>query len=316
MRLATMTRSTLTAALALAFTLTAAAQTKAPAVKFSGAQTMLYTKQIVAFGPRYNGSDAKTKVEAYLKNYFAPESAKGWVDVDSFVSSTPAGPQIMRNYVVKFPGTKPGVILLASHYETNYPLRNIPFVGANDGACTSAILMEMANEFRHELVGGKLPGYSVWLVFFDGEEAVREWTHTDSLYGSRHMAAKMESNGTLGSIKALLLADMIGDRSLNILRDQNSTPWVEDLVYQAAVLTGHEKYFFKTKEYVEDDHLPFAQRGVPVADIIDMDYGPHDATHPDGWHHTAEDTVDKLSVASLQISGDVITESIHLLNQK
>jgi len=217
---------------------------------------------------------------------------------------------------VRYPGAKPGVILLASHYETNYPLRNIGYVGANDGACTSAILMEMANRLRAQSAGGKLPGYGVWLVFFDGEEAVQSWSHADSLYGSRHLAARMQANGTLGGVKALLIADMIGDRGLNILREQNSTPWVEDLVYQAAVNTGHAANFFKTKEYVEDDHLPFMQRGVPVADVIDMDYGPHDAAHPDGWHHTAEDTLDKLSVKSLQTSGEVLTETVRLLNQK
>jgi Zn-dependent M28 family amino/carboxypeptidase len=297
--------------------LTCASAVLAQTAKFSGARAMQYTREIVAYGPRYNGSDAKTKVEAYLKNFFAPEAAKGWLETDSFVSSTPVGPQLMRNYIVRFPGSKPGVIVISSHYETNYPLRNIPFVGANDGACTSAILMEMANHLRAQTAGGrKLPGYSVWLVFFDGEEAVQEWSHADSLYGSRHLAAKWQADGTLGSIKALFVADMIGDKDLDILREQNSTPWVEDLVYQAAKNTGHAANFFKTKNYIEDDHLPFVERGVPVADVIDMDYGPHDAAHPDGYHHTAEDTVDKLSVKSLQTSGDVLTEAVRLLDQR
>jgi len=285
--------------------------------KFSGTRTMQYTREIVAFGPRYNGSDAKLKVEAYLKKFFAPEDAKGWLETDSFTSSTPVGPQLMRNYIVRFPGTKPGAIVLITHYETNYPLRNIAFVGANDGACTSAILMEMANHLRAATAGGKkLPGYSVWLVFDDGEEAVQEWSHTDSLYGTRHLAAKWQANGTLGSLKAVIIVDMVGDRDLNILREQNSTPWLEDLIYQAAKNTGHAGNFFKTKGYEEDDHLPFLQRGVPTSDFIDSDYGPHDATHPDGWHHTAEDTVDKLSVKSLQTSGDVLTESVRLLNAR
>lgn len=289
----------------------------APAQSFSGARTMQYTREIVAYGPRYNGSDAKAKVEAYLKKFFAPEAAKGRLETDTFTSDTAVGPQLMRNYIVRFPGTKPGEIVIGSHYETNYPLREIPFVGANDGACTSAILMEMANHLRAETAGGKkLPGYSVWLVFFDGEEAVQSWSHADSLYGSRHLAAKWQMDGTLGSIKALLIADMIGDKDLNVLREENSTPWVESIVSQAAKNTGHAANFFKTKEAVEDDHLPFVQRGVPVADVIDMDYGPHTAAMPDGYHHTAQDTLDKLSVRSLQTSGDVLTETVRLLNQK
>ncbi len=278
---------------------------------------MQYTREIVAYGPRYNGSDGKAKVEAYLKKFFAPEAAKGWLETDTFVSSTPVGPQLMRNYIVRFPGTKPGEIVLITHYETNYPLRNIAFVGANDGACTAAILMEMANHLRAETAGGKkLPGYSVWLVFDDGEEAVQEWSHTDSLYGTRHLAAKWQANGTLGSIKAVMIVDMIGGRDLNELSELNSTPWLEDLIYKAAKNTSHAANFFKTQGYEEDDHLPFLQRGVPTADVIYSSYGPKDATHPEGWHHTAEDTIDKLSVKSLQTSGDVMTETVRLIDQR
>jgi len=294
----------------------AVAQGAAAKSAFSGAEAMQYTQAIVALGPRYNGSEGKSRFEAYLKKFFAAEMAKGWVEADTFVANTPAGPQTMRNYIVRYPGTKPGAMVLSSHYETNYPLRNTGYVGANDGACTSAILMEMANRLRKESAGGRLAGYGVWLVFFDGEEAVSSWTHTDSLYGSRHLAAKLQAAGQIGQIKALLVADMIGDKSLNVLRDENSTPWVLDTVYQAAKNTKHEANFYKSREYVEDDHLPFVQRGVPVADVIDLDYGPHDAAHPDGWHHTPEDTLDKLSVKSLQTSGDVLTEAVRLLNQR
>jgi Zn-dependent M28 family amino/carboxypeptidase len=302
-----------------------AVQSHAQAAKnFSGARAMQYTREIVAYGPRYNGSDGKANVEAYLKRFFTPEAAKGWLETDSFVSSTPVGPQLMRNYIVRFPGTKPGEIVLITHYETNYPLRDTLFVGANDGACTSAILMEMANHLRVETVGGKkLPGYSVWLVFDDGEEAIadppynpNQWSASNSLYGTRHLAAKWQADGTLSSVKAVMILDMIGGRDLNVLRELNSTPWLEELIYKAAKNTGHAESFFKTKGYEEDDHLPFLQRGVPTADVIYSSYGPHDAAHPDGWHHTAEDTIDKLSVKSLQTSGDVMTETVHLINQR
>jgi Zn-dependent M28 family amino/carboxypeptidase len=67
---------------------------------------------------------------------------------------------------------------------------------------------------------------------------------------------------------------------------------------------------------MEDDHLPFIQRGVPAIDLIDDDYGPHDAAHPDGYHHTPEDTLDKISAKSLTIDGDVFLESIRLLDQR
>ena len=147
----------------------------------------------------------------------------------------------MHNFIVRFPGKKDGVIVLATHYETNYPLRNINFVGANDGGSTTGLLIEVANHLR----GHTLDGYSVWLVFFDGEEAVQEWSRSDSLYGSRHLAAKWQNDGTLKRIKAFLLADMIGDKNLDIDRDLNSTPWVLDVVKKAATTPGLPSLFLR-----------------------------------------------------------------------
>ena len=161
----------------------------------------------------------------------------------------------------------------------------------------------MANHLRAH----PLDGYSVWLVFFDGEEAVQEWSRSDSLYGSRHLAAKWQNDGTLKRIKAFLLADMIGDKNLDIDRDHNSTPWVLDVVKKAATHFGYQSYFFAHENQVEDDHLPFVQRGVPSADIIDLDYGPQNS-----YHHTAQDTMDKLSAKSLTIVGNVFLETIRL----
>src|ERR1700749_3199757 len=120
--------------------------------------------------------------------------------------------------------------LLQTHYDTNYPLKDTGYVGANDGGSSTGLLIELANNFRHK----KLEGYSVWLVFFDGEEAVKEWTNTDSAYGSRHLAAKWQADGTLKRVKAFLLADMIGDADLNVNRDTNSTQWLEGVGYAGA----------------------------------------------------------------------------------
>ncbi len=132
----------------------------------------------------------------------------------------------MRNFIVRYPGKKDGVIVLASHYETNYPLKDIPFVGANDGACTTALLIAVGAYLRAH----PPEGYSVWLVFDDGEEAIQSWSPSDSLYGTRHLAAKWYADGTIAKIKAFLVADMIGDKDLNLDKDDNSTPWLRDLL--------------------------------------------------------------------------------------
>ena len=247
----------------------------------------------------------------FIKQHFKPEAARGDFETDQFTANTPAGPQTMRNYIAKFPGKKDGIIVLASHYETNWPLRNIAFYGANDGACTSALLIELGAYFRTH----PPQGYSVWLVFDDGEEAVDQWSDSDSLYGTRHLAARWYADGTLKHVKAFIVADMIGDKDLNILEEMQSTPWLRDLFLQAAVNTHHSAYVYKTQADEEDDHLPFLRRGVPSLDVIDVDYGPHTNATPDGYHHTAQDTIDKISPKSLQISADLFLETIRLINQ-
>jgi Zn-dependent M28 family amino/carboxypeptidase len=213
----------------------------------------------------------------------------------------------MRNFIVRFPGKKPGAIVLATHYETNYPLRNINFVGANDGGSTTGLLLAIADQLR----GKTLDGYSVWLVFFDGEEAIQSWSNSDSTYGSRHLAAKWGKDGTLSHIKAFILADMIGDKDLDIQHETQSTDWLVTLVRQAAKKFGYDRFFFQTEEPVQDDHLPFVERGVPSIDVIDLDYGPNNS-----YHHTAQDTMDKISARSLTIDGDVFLETIRLINQR
>ena len=269
---------------------------------FNGARALAYTREFVAIGPRWIGSPGHAQAEAFIRKQFQRDQ----LEVDTFTATTPEGPMQMRNFIVRFPGKKDGVIVVATHYETNYWLRDIDFVGANDGGSTTGLLIELANHLR----GRTLEGYSVCLVFFDGEEAIQKWSHSDSLYGSRHLAAKWQNDGTLKRIKAFLLADMLGDKNLDVERDLNSTPWVEDVVKKAATKLGYQSYFFAKSDQVEDDHLPFVQRAVPSADVIHLDYGPENS-----YHHTAQDTMDKLSAKSLTITGNVFLETIRLLNE-
>lgn len=287
---------------------TTAAETDISPAQFNGNRAYRYAQDLVNCGPRWIGSAGHVCAEDFFKKQFAHDD----LEEDTFSANTPAGVMTMHNFIVKFPGKKNGIIVLASHYETNYPLRFIHYVGANDGASTSGLLVEMANLLR----GRRLSGYSVWLVFFDGEEAIQQWSSTDSLYGSRHLAAKWDRDGMLKRIKAFLLVDMIGDKDLNIDRDQNSTPWLLDVIAKAAKKQGDQSYFFAKPNTIEDDHLPFVQRGVPSADIIDIDYGPHSVALPDGYHHTAQDTMDKISASSLSVVGQTVLQTIHLLNQR
>ncbi len=273
----------------------------APKPNLNGEHIMQYVKEVVAFGSRPPGSPAHTKLEQYILG-----KLKG-VDVeqDKFTAQTPVGKFPINNIIAKFPGKKDGIIVVAGHYDTLYSQPK--FVGANDGGSSTALLLALADQFR----GKPLDGYSIWLVWTDGEEAFVNWTDTDSVYGSRQLAQKWQQDGTAKKIKAFLLVDMIGDADLDILKDTNSTPWLNDMVYQAATNLGYQSHFFRMSAAMGDDHIPFSKVGVPVVDIIDFDYGYHNV-----FWHTPEDTIDKLSPQSLAITGDVVLETIQLLNAK
>lgn len=275
---------------------------------FDGARALEYAREFVAIGPRWPTSPGHAKAEAFLREHFRHDD----LQEDAFTANTPIGPVPMRNFIVKFQGRKPGVIVLATHYETNYWLKDIDFVGANDGGSTTGLLMAIADRLRAQTAGGRqLDGYSVWLLFDDGEEAIQSWSDSDSTYGTRHLAAKWSADGTLGRIKAFIVTDMIGDKDLDIQKEDNSTGWLIDLMAQAARSCGDQRYFFKREEPVEDDHLPFVKRGVPSLDMIDLDYGPNNS-----YHHTAQDTMDKISARSLTVDGDVLLETIRLIDQR
>ncbi|MBW4040361.1 MAG: M28 family peptidase [Acidobacteria bacterium] len=282
----------------------------------SGQEILKLTQQYVDAAPkRYVGSPGHDAAEAFIKAHFAPEVAKGDFVDDRFTARTPIGPVTMHNLLVKFPGKKDGIIVLASHYETNYPLKDIHFVGADDGGCTTALLIALGQYYRTH----PPQGYSVWLLFDDGEEAIgsSRMAGSDQLYGVRHIAAQWSGDGTLARIKALIVADMVGWKKMNIDRETNSTPWLLDDLARAGKDTGHSNYLFKNTLPIDDDHIPFKDRGVPVLDVISYEYGPYDASTGDyAYHHTAEDTMDKLSATSLQVSADLFLDLVKLINQR
>jgi Zn-dependent M28 family amino/carboxypeptidase len=191
------------------------------------------------------------------------------------------------------PGRRPDVILVGGHYDTKV-FRDFRFVGANDGGSSTALLLELARA-----LAARPRAYTYWVAFFDGEEARGAWTATDSLYGSRRMATDLARRGRLPRV--VIVADMIGDRNLNIRREASSTPWLTDVVWKSARRLGHGMHFLTEAMLVEDDHAPFLRAGVPAMLLIDFDYPP--------WH-TAGDTLDKVSARSLQVVGDVLLDAL------
>ncbi|MGH9701962.1 MAG: M28 family peptidase, partial [Candidatus Acidiferrales bacterium] len=265
---------------------------------FDGQKAYDYTAALVAFGPRPPGTDAIRQTQKYIRQQL--DSFGCPVEEDDFHAQTPIGTVAMKNIIAKIPGEGPGIILLLTHYDTK---RLANFVGAVDGGSSSGLMIEMAR-----LLCPRKQRQAVWIAFLDGEEAFAQWTDTDSVYGSRELAAKLAVAGDLPKIRAVILADMVGPVNLKIQRDTNSTKWLTDLVWSTAARLGYRDQFISVDTAVEDDHAPFMRRKVPSVDIIDL----NDFRE---WH-TPQDTMDKVSPRSLAIVGHVILETVNQLQKK
>jgi hypothetical protein len=255
----------------------------------SGEKALEHVRAQVALGPRPAGSEALEKSREYIIRQL--ESYGYQVERDAFESTTPYGPKKMVNLIARKKGGRNNVIALASHYDTKY-FENIRFVGANDGGSSTGLLLELAR-----VLADRKDGFDYWFVFLDGEEAFIEWSSFDSTYGSRHLAKRWKEDGTASKVRALILLDMIGDKDLGLYKEQKSTPWLMDLVWNTALENGFRDILSTTEAAVEDDHIPFLDINIPCVDIIDLDYPP--------WH-TAGDTLDKISAANMEKVGRLV----------
>jgi glutaminyl-peptide cyclotransferase len=263
---------------------------QAPAVpRFDSNRAWEHLRRLVTLGPRPAGSAAIQNSRTYIKDQLA--AAGLTVAEQAWDDQTPLGAVHLVNLLATVPGGRTDRIVIAGHYDTKR-FREFPFVGANDGGSSAAFLLEIARVLK-----ARKNALAVELLFLDGEEAVVEWQGNDHTYGSRHYVETAKRNGSLASLKAMVLVDMIGDRDLRIKRDLNSTGWLTSIIWDAARQQKLAAYFPAESTQVEDDHLPFLQAGVPSVDIIDLEYAP--------WH-TAGDNLDAVSAHSLQVVGDVV----------
>jgi glutaminyl-peptide cyclotransferase len=266
----------------------------APAMKFDSSRAWEHLRQLVAIGPRPSGSPAIEQTRKYIKDQLA---AVGFTAAEqAWDEQTPIDRVHMVNMTVTIPGARKDRIVFASHYDTKL-FREFRFVGASDGGSSTAFLLELARVLK-----GRRNALTIELVFLDGEEARRrEWQGLDNTYGSRHYVEAAKRDGSLSTLKAFVLLDMIADRNLDIRKDTNSTPWLTDIVWAAAKRQGLDDYFLASSTQIEDDHLPFMAAGVPSVDIIDLDY--------EAWH-TPADTLEAVSARSLQVVGDVVLAAL------
>ncbi len=277
--------------------------------EFDANRAFEHVRKQVAFGPRPAGSPALAETRRYLVTELASYGLQ--VTEEPFTATTPAGKIEMVNVIAELPGLSGDVVVLGSHYDTK---RMANFVGANDAGSSTGALLEIARVLAGQ-AKSKKPELTIQFVFFDGEEAVIEWSDEDSTYGSRHFVTSRQKAGKLGTIRSMVLLDMIGDRDLVIAREGHSTAALTDAIWKTATSLGYSKHFVNETFWIEDDHVPFLSAGVMAVDIIDFRFGTSRDRYGDGgptnaYWHTPDDTLDKVSAESLRIVGETVVASL------
>lgn len=269
-----------------------------------GERALAWTAKVVALGPRPPGSVAHRKQQALIAA--ALRETKCRVEEVAFTGQTPLGPIAMKNIIAKCKGNSDRIVVISGHYDT---LRqpDIEFVGANDGGSSTGFLLALA-----EILSERRLHDNVWLAFLDGEEAIVRWQGRDHTYGSRRQAAQWSLDGTADRIEALINVDMIGDADLRLLYEEQSTPWLRDLIWSTGVQLGYEDIFADRRPaFVDDDHVPFLAVGIPAVNLIDFNYGLGNR-----YWHTEDDTIDKLSEKSFAAVLHVVLETLNKLSRR
>jgi glutaminyl-peptide cyclotransferase len=301
----------ITAILALALaSLACGERTSAPPASVSaaggydGGRAYRDLETLAKLGPRPAGSAASAKARALIEERLRQA---GWVVEEQPFQVTSAGraPVDMVNVVGHRDGASEARLLLVTHYDTKN-MAGIEFIGANDGASGTAVLLELARA-----LGSTSLGLRTELLFCDGEEAFGANINADDgLYGSKHLAAAMADAKTLDSVRALVLVDMVGDRDLNLAYDLGSSSALRDGFEREARKLGWVAPFDLAQVmHVIDDHTPFQDRGVrEVLALIDFQYGSRRSPGP-LWH-TAGDRLEAVSAESLNTVGKPLVEFI------
>lgn len=279
---------------------------------FDRAAAWRHMERQVAIGPRHSGSPGAAELRDYVEQQLA---ALGLTMVrEPFTEDTPAGPVAFENVWVDLPPTlgDPETapwIVFGAHYDTKRlgpehgATDATPFVGANDGGSGIAVLLELARIWSQDERPREV---GLRLLFIDGEEAVRhDWEGLDNTYGSRYHANRLLREGGAGRFGACVILDMVGDRDLGFVHETYSRPELMRLFEETADRIGLGRHMTRRRLPVKDDHQSFLQVGIPAVDLIDFDYGPNNS-----WWHTVEDTLDKCSPESLEVTGRIVLAAL------
>jgi Zn-dependent M28 family amino/carboxypeptidase len=237
----------------------------------------------VRLGPRPAGSAQARKLAARLRRLL-PHGR---------YEPVPGG---LRNVVGEVRGRQPRrYVVVGAHYDT----KDIPrFVGANDGAGGTAMLVQLARQLRPRTIGP-----TVVFVAFDGEETPRGVSEDDFL--TRGVRGSRVAARAFRRAEAMILLDFVADRRLSLPREGTSDRKLWSRLRAAARSAGVGSYFPDASEAsIEDDHTPFQRAGVPAIDLIDWDFAC--------WHKLC-DNLSAVSERSLDASGEAVAGLVRTL---
>ena len=282
-----------------------------PRTAFDGQAAIGYARSQVEMGPRIPGSEGHRRAGDWIVAEMRKRADT--VIVQEWTHVTAKGDSLkMRNILARFRPAEGARVLYLTHWDTrptsdeatDPAQRQLPVPGANDGAAGVGMFVALGDALRKAP-----PEFGVDLLFVDGEDYGDFAKDEDVLIGSKYFADHLPSP----DYKPIfgVLWDMIGDRELQIYQETNSVqaaPEVVARVWREADEMGYADYFLPKVEYsLIDDHMPLIAKGLRVIDVIDYYYPrPERIGEPRvNYHHTPQDTMDKISAASLQIVGDV-----------
>jgi Zn-dependent M28 family amino/carboxypeptidase len=273
----------------------------------NGERAYEHVAKLVGYGPHPSGSEALGRAASYITTQLQDYGLTA--DEQVFVAQTPYGTKQFRNVIAKTRVQQGGpnrVIIIGSHYDTKL-FTNVTFVGANDSGSSTGTLLEIAR------VAADQP--NLWFVFFDGEEAMVQFSDTDGLWGSKFFVDNLKSKDEVKDIKAMVLLDMVGDKNLKV----TVAGTIGQEVFDAARAAGFRDYFSYGANAILDDHVPFERAGIPAVDLIDADLIKFNYGNPPGpreYWHTERDTLDKIAPHSLEIVGQTTLRLIELLENQ
>ncbi len=273
---------------------------------FSGERAYEYLKAQTNFGPRHPNSAGHTNCLNFLEKELK-KSAQS-VILQKFSHKGYNETIFLSNVFAQFNPEMERRILLIAHWDTrpraeedsNPEMRQLPIIGANDGASGVAVLLELARMFKENP-----PPIGVDILLTDGEDygdSQRDGNNELYFLGAKHFARTKKQ--TYAPQYGILL-DMIGDRDLQIPLEQHSmqfAPQLMETVWSTAEELRVTQFIRVPGEAVSDDHLPLNEAGIPTINIIDFQY-PY-------WH-THQDTPDKCSPESLEAVGKVLSAVIY-----